>query len=217
MNDFRKVVWLLGAAAAVNMICQVFRATIAAHEFFIARNSVVIVTTLLRAGLTVWTLLRGLGLFGVAISYLAADMVALIIFIVLTRIMTPHVKIRPGYFQWRRLGMVLTFGLTTTIIIATNIIRVNLDFAVIAKLISLEAVAVYGIAATLLLYFNRLLHSGLGVTTPRFAGLDGQNDLQNFRKLLVKALWVSSLLSCLVGLMLLILGKQFIALWVGSE
>ncbi len=215
--EFHRIVIFLGAAAGFNIVGQVYRATITAHEHFVARNCVTIAVTAIRAGLTVWTLMMGWGLLGVAASCMVVDMIRLVCDLCLVKWLTPHVITRPGRWRWRRVRPLLTYGLTMTVIVGAGIVQVQTASAILAKVVSLEAVAVYAIAALLMRHFSNLIHAGMGVLGPRFAGLDGANDTVAIRRLVLKGLWVSTILSCSVGLGMLILGDRFLHLWVGSR
>lgn len=66
IEKFRQVVVLLGLAAGLGFLGDLFGAIIRAHERFVAANCVTIITTLMRVGLVVFFLSRGMGLVGVA-------------------------------------------------------------------------------------------------------------------------------------------------------
>ncbi len=217
VDDFRRVMILLGLAATVNLIGQVHRATIAAHELFVPRNIVMIGITVLRALLTVGTLRAGWGLAGVAISHLSADGAGFVLHLVLIRRLTPYVQLWPRCVRWGRLWKLLGYGLTMTVIVAAGMLQLQVAPLIVARFVSLEAVATYAVAALLIRYFANLIHAGMGVLHPRFAGLDGLDDMGRLRSLMVKGLWVSTMLSCAVGLSLLVLGPRFLDLWVGTR
>ncbi|NLF32898.1 MAG: glycosyltransferase [Planctomycetes bacterium] len=217
VGDFRRVMLLLGLAATVNLIGQVHRATIAAHELFVPRNIVMIGITVFRAALTVVTLRAGWGLQGVAVSHLGADSVGFVLHLALIRRLTPYVKLWPRCVRWGRLWKLLGYRLTMTVIAAAGTLQIQAASLIIARFVSLEAVALYAVAALLMRYFANLIHSGVGVLAPRFAGLDGLDDKSRLRALMVKGLWASTMLSCAVGLSLLVLGPRFLELWVGAR
>jgi len=216
-DGFRVVMITLGFAAGISMIGRLFRAIIAAHEFFVARNCIIIATTLIRAGFVVWALSSGMDLFGIAVGYLLSDIVAFCAYLVLTKWLTTHVRIRFSLVSLQKFRVLLVFGLTTTIIVVSDIVRFNIDSLVIGKMIGMEAVAVYAVAALVIRYFGTCIRTSIGVLGPRFAGLHGVNATSQFRALLVKSLWISSLLACSLGAVILATGGRFIHLWVGPE
>ncbi len=96
--------------------------------------------------------------------------------------------------------------------------RFNLDCFVIAKWISVPDVAVYSVAAVLLRYMLQFIGAGTqAVCTPRFATLDGIGDREQLRKLFLRSLSVAAVLSCAAGTLGMVLGRSFIALWVGPR
>lgn len=216
-TPFKYAIWGMGGAAAIGMLGQVFRSTFAAHEYFVQRNLVLILITLLRALIVIVTLNNDWGLFGIAFAYFMADLVGFIVYLILVKIYTPWVKPKFSLVKWKRLKTLLDFGIFTSIIAMANIIRVNMDSVVIARMINLESLAVYSIAAVICRYFSQLIDSGMGVLIPRMSGMHALDDMIKFRQLLVKTLWIASILTCSIGLILLIVGDSLILLWVGDE
>lgn len=216
IDDFRQALWILSLNEVISLVARVYSATIAAYEYFVIRNTIIIASTVLRAGLTVWLLWAGLGLMGVALAYLASTVLSLTANAAACRRKAPMVRPRFRLATWSAMRALLGFGITTTIISAAYIISMNLTSVIIARRVSLEAVAVYGVAAILLQYFSDLVGTGMAVLAPRFANLHGAQDMRQFRSLLVKSLWIASVLSCLLGLFLMTLSGRFVRLWVGE-
>lgn len=215
--DFQRTVRLIGLATGISFSSNVFGAIIRAHEKFVVANAANIAVTLARTALTVCLLLSGAALLGVAAATLITELLNLVVNILLCRFLTPLVRIRFDFARLSVLRMLITYGSITTVIVIADIMRINLDSFVIGKWVNLSAVGVYGIAATIIHYIVSLVTAGMGVLTPRFAALDGKGDHAQARRLLVKAVSVSSFLSFGGYMMAIIFGKQFILWWVGKD
>jgi len=216
-DNFKYVIWIIGFVIGLSFPSNVFGSIVRAHEKFVAANTANIALTLTRAGMTVCLLLSGAGLLGVAVATLITELVHLVVNFLLCRFLTPTVRVNFAFTRLRVLRMLITYGSVTTVIVIADIMRGNIDSIVIGKWVNLPAVGVYGIAVIITRYIVRLITAGMSVLTPRFATLDGKGDHAQIRRLLVKALAVSSFLSFGGYMMAIIIGKQFILWWVGKD
>jgi len=112
----------------------------------------------------------------------------------------------------------LGYGAITTVAVLANILRFDLDSFVIGKWIGLSEVGVYGIAALLIRYMIQFVSTGTqAVFTPRFAALDGEGNRDQLQQLFLKSLSIAAVLSFAAGTLAIVLGRQFIVLWVGLD
>ncbi len=216
VQTFKVLIWIMGVGLAVEFPGRVFRATVRAHEHFLHSNIAVIVATLARVGLTVYLLLSGWGLLGVAVAYLATDIVGILGHVVLCRRLIPDVRIRPSFVQKATVRTLMTFGGATMVITIADTVRFNLDSVVIGRYLDMEAVGVYGIAAVLIRYLLRGVVAGMVVMAPRFSRLVGESDHAALRDLLLRSMWISAVVSSLACLGLIVFGRALITAWVGS-
>ena len=218
VEKFQKVVWLLGLAAGLGFPGNLFGAVICAHERFVAANSVTIIITLMRASLIVLFLSRGIGLLGVAYSHLASAVLMIFLNFAMCKLFFSHLRLRLREARWDVLRTLLAFGAITTVLQVARIMRFNLDSFVIGKWVSIPAVAVYGVAALLIRFFLQFIASGTQrVLTPRFASMDGQDKRGQLQRLFLKSLSIAAFLSCGVGTLIMVFGKKFVLLWVGTD
>ena len=214
---FVKLVRIIGVTTGIGFPSSVLGSLVTARERYVARNTVVIVRELLRAGATVLFVTLGWGLLGVGLASLLATAVGVASNIILAKVYANDVQLRLTHANFNTLRMLLLYGGVMTVIVVADIMRHNLDSLVIAKWIGVSSVGIYGIAATIMRYSSRLVVTGMGVLTPRFAALEGENDQKQLQRLLVKALTISSFLSFGACLAAIVFGKQFILWWVGGD
>jgi len=218
VREFQQVIRLLGLTAGLSFISNLFDAIIRAHERFLAANVVAIFVTLTRTSLIVLFLSRGFGLVGVAYSHLVSAVLMIILTLVLCKLFFPYFQPKIRLVSWHVLYTVLSYGAATTVLAVADIMRFNLDSFVIGKWINVRAVAVYGVAALLIRFFLQFIASGTQrVFTPRFSLIDGQGKRSELQELFLKSLSVSAFLSFGVGTLIVIVGRRFIVLWVGSD
>lgn len=214
-TEFRHVVWLLGLACAIAFPGNVLAGVMRAHERFVAFNAVTLLSTLVRAGLTVWALVAGYGLTGVALATAAAGVITVVANALLCRVLLPHVRFRPGLCRRAVLRSLVAFGVAATVIAMGDLLRFKLDPFLLGKWKGMNAVAVYGVAALLIHYMLTSVTAGLGVLTPRFASLQGDATPDRLRGLFVRSLSISSALGFGAGTLVICCGGPFVHLWVG--
>lgn len=218
INEFRQVVWILGVTAGLGFPGYLLGAVIRAHEKFVVANSVIILATLIRAGLIVLFLSKGFGLMGIAWSHLVCAVVIVVSNYALCKILFPHFQTQIKGVKWSMVRLLVGFGVATTVASIADIMRFNLDSFVVGKWVNIPAVAVYGVAALLVRFFLQFISSGTqAIYTPRYASLDGEGKRDQLKQLFLKSLSVSAFLSFAAGALIIIFCKQFIILWVGTD
>jgi len=216
-TEFKQIIWVLGISTGLSFPSGVFGAMVTARERYVAVNIVNILVTLLRTGLTVVILLAGHGLAGIAYPTLAATVVSIIAFVLLSKKVVPEFHIQPSLASKANLKMLLVYGGITTVLVVTDILRFKIDSIVIGRMIGMSEVGIYGVAALLIQYMLKVVVAGMGVLNPRFAALDGAGKQQELQSTFLRSLSVSSFIACGIGLMALLFGRSFIFLWVGSD
>lgn len=214
---FVLVIIILGITTGVSFPGSVFAAALKAHEKFVVSNFVSIARTVSQAALTVFFLLNGKGILGVAYSNLIVTLGQTLVQIVLCLKLLPHIQI--GFSMARRnvLKSLITYGAAAMVIAVSDLLRFNLDSFVIAKWDKITSVAVYGIAALIIRYMLMVIATGLGVLAPRFAKLDGAGEKKRVQTLFLKAMSISAVLGFGICMLAIVFGWQFIKLWVGSD
>lgn len=215
--EFKHLVWILGISTGLSFPSGVFSAMITARERYVAVNIVNILVTLVRTGLTVAILLAGHGLAGIAYPTLAATVISIVAFVSLSRQFVPEFRIQPRVANFGTLKTLLVYGGYTTIMVATDILRFQIDSIVIGRMVSMADVGIYGVAALLIQYMLKVITAGMGVLTPRFAALDFAHNKDELKKTFLQAIAISSFLACGICLIGLLFGGFFIRLWVGSD
>ena len=216
-TDFVRLVWILGVTTCISFPSGVFSAIVTAREHFVAKNVVVVLEESMRAVLTVLFVTAGWGLVGVGMAPLTAAVAGAVCNLVLFRRYAGDIRVRLRYAEKKTLGMLLTYGGVTTVIVIADILRINLDSFVIGRWVGVEAVGVYGVAALVIRYMARVITSGMGVLNPRFASLEGRGDTERLQTLLLRSLRVAGILSLGMSFLAATFGPRFIVIWAGEE
>lgn len=215
--DFANVLLVLAVSTLFTLLTSVLAALLRARELFVPLNATMISTHLLQGLLTVVLLEADAGLLGVALANLGATAVRFVCCAALWRRMLPEIVIRPGLVRRDVVGTLLAFGGVSTLIVVGDRLRFSLDSFVIAKKVSAEAIAIYAIAGNIMHHVVSLIGTASSVLTPRFASIDAHGDKAEMRRLFMKAISVTAPLSFGICALAVILGGQFINIWVGRN
>jgi len=215
--SFQHTLWLVGIAAAVGFPGKVFISVVRGHENYVAGNCIVIAAALLRAGLTVWLLFQGFGLLGAALAVAVSETFSLGAIAILCRTLVKRVRVRLFSGSRQMLRILLLYGSTAFVIAICGVLRFQIDSAVIGKVLGMEAVAVYAIAAVLMRYYRRGIRDGLKALKPRFATLYGSGQKEKLQQTLFRATTVASAFAFGGAALLIVFGRNLIHLWVGTK
>lgn len=210
------LVRLTGLAAAVECPALIFGAGLRAQERWVSANSVQIVTGVMQALGLAGCIYLGYGLIGMGYVTLATTAFSLILMTVIFIKLSPTIHIGVSMVTLSRLRELFLFGLLIAITTLAYSLCLQSHRLIIGKLVSLEAVAVYTVAAVFVERVRRIVWAPLQVSWTRFALLDGQNNHQEVNNLFRRTTRFTGILSSGLILLVLVAGPSFIQLWVGE-
>jgi O-antigen/teichoic acid export membrane protein len=213
---FNKIFLMLGAATAISFPANLVEAYIIAHERYLVINVLNIVQGIIRFVFILLLLHYGYGLLGLAFLTMTISIFRLLSNLGISRHILPHIHCMRLCFDRSVFIDIIKFSSITMVIMLAGVLKYYVDGAVIGKSIGIEAVGVYGIASVLIQYYRQFFTRGFGVLQPRFAALDGVQDLCTIRELYLKSIFVSSTMAFGLAVILFIMGKSFILYWVGD-
>ncbi len=214
--EFKRVLVILSFAALATLLGGLQNAILRAYERFDWANGLTVVGTSMRAVFTVAFLNAGWGLTGVAIANLLALAIRMIVQAIVCARLFPEIQLAPRYVSRRAARYLYKYGFSTFLIVIGDQLRFNLDNAVIARMVNVEAVAVFAVAAQIVRYLKQIVVTGAGVLAPRLAALDAERDQAGIVRLFLKATTATSLFTVGVSLITIVLGGRFIRFWVGD-
>lgn len=136
---------------------------------------------------------------------------------IITRRLIPERRFSMRSVRRARLKELLSYGGSSALLTVSNIARLRLANAVIAKMSTLAAVGNYSIAASLVTNFNQIIASTTNVLSAPFTRLHAQGNLTELRRLYQTALFATSALTCGIGTMMILFGGRFIDFWLGRS
>lgn len=207
---------LTGISAALDCPRNIFDASLRAQEKWIAANSLGITNSLVHGVALAGVLYFGYGLVQMGYIVLAEIGLFLVLIVILFITLCKNIKLKPSMVKRGRIRELVSFGILTTIVTLGYSLSLQTHRLIIGKVISLEAVGVYAVAAALIERVRNFVWAPLQVSWPRFAFLDGQGNRQELISLFIRLTRYSTFLASGIILLVLVSGPPFIALWVGK-
>lgn len=210
------LICLTGLSAALECPKIIFDASLRAQEKWIAANSVTVVTSVLHGGGLAAILYFGYGLVQMGYVVLAEEGISLVLVAIIFISVCKNISLKASMVKLVRFRELVSFGLFTTVVTLGYGLSQHTHRLIIGKVVSLEAVGVYAVAAVLVERVRQFVWAPLQVSWPRFALLDGQGNRKELSQLFVRLTRYGTFLASGVVFLLLVSGPPFIGLWVGK-
>jgi O-antigen/teichoic acid export membrane protein len=175
-----------------------------------------ILEILVRLGLIYASVEHGYGIVGVAASNLTASLLGRISLGVAKRKIAPEIKFSLAFASSRRAHELVRFGKYVFVIRVSEMFRYRFDNLIIAPFLGLAAVTHYSVAVRLSDYLDSLISRVVSLAGPVFVMHAGRGETAFVRE---KFLLVSEIGAGILGIAtggVLIFGKRFIEIWLGS-
>ncbi len=215
-EEFVALFRIMALAAAIECPMLILDGTIRAHEKWVYANFVTVTASVLRAAGLIACVHLGYGLVQMGFVILIVTTISLILMAILFVKLCPTVHLHPKRIKYTQMKELLTYGMFTTIVAIVYSMRFQAHNLIIGKVISLEAVAIYGVAAVLINNIRAVVVAPNRVFVPRFAYLDGGNKHKKVASLFLRSTKINAIFSSSLILIILVAGPAFISIWVGD-
>jgi O-antigen/teichoic acid export membrane protein len=217
LAESRPAYWLAMVAVSFGFVAHLPLAVLEAHDLWVPRNLVMLVSWILRAGLTVALLAVEASVFCLAIVLAASTLFELIAAVVVVRRRCPDVRFRLGGKQRAIIGRLFSYGAVVMLLAVGGRLAFRTDALVIGAFRPVSDVSVYSVANSLTLYLMEFIAAIAIVVMPKATLLRGKGDEEGLRALFLKWSKVSLSFSLLVGGFLLFMGPEFIGWWIDDR
>ncbi|MFW6180405.1 MAG: oligosaccharide flippase family protein [Spirochaetota bacterium] len=215
--EFAVLLRLMGLAVAMQYPEILIGSVIKAHENFVLPNAIVLLNSLVRFAVLVLLMHLGFGLAVLGFSVIVSNLAGLAAGYVALARSYPHLRLSPRLFSYPELKLLLAFGVFVLVGQLATVLITRSPQLIIGKLISLEAVGLFGIGMALMNYYL----SGIGALRrlylPRFSSMAGSSRMGELAGAFMRGSRHVAILSALVGSWLLLFGGAFLRLWFGEN
>lgn len=212
-----RLVRLMTLNTAIFMPFNVFSSMVLAHERFIFSKTVSLLTSIVSPCLSFVLLFAGFGSVGLVIVSTVLNFVTYAIY---TAYVLRKLQIKPSFKSvgGGLLGEIIRFSLLVFVANIVDILFWTTDKLIIGWAIGSAATAVYNIGATFNSYITSLSTAISGILMPRVTAMSVKNTPPSeFTALFIKVGRLQFLLISFIVSAFVAFGRQFIALWAGSE
>ncbi|MDO6444980.1 oligosaccharide flippase family protein [Colwellia sp. 1_MG-2023] len=160
---------------------------------------------------------NGSGVVTLAIISFVSNITITIFFIYYSYNLFSSLDIAKKHVSKKDMIEIFHFSKWTFIVDVTNLLKNKMDIWMIASFLSSVGITTYFIAARLIEYATQIVGQALGFTVPVFTKYYAQDQLDKMAEALVFFVKLYVLLLVLFVAGFIVLGEQFIRLWIGDE
>jgi len=205
---------LLAANVWISAFTSVIACILPAHDRFDLRCGLDVSVLAFRTAGTVAAMKMGYGLVGLSLVVVACNVLSLVGAWYLSHRIYPSLKVWPPVYSKERLRELLTYGMYALIgTIAIKIIG-QTDLIVTGMAISVAAVAVYSVGATLIYYSSTLIEQINLTLFPPVQRFIARGEMGPAKWLFFRQVRLAMLVGLPMNIGFLVFGTEFIRLWM---
>lgn len=216
-QEFARLITLMGLAAAVGCPALIFSASIRGYEGFVYVNLITIVRAIIRGLALMTCIIFGWGLVAMGWALVLVNSVGLAGDWVMFRMCCKGASIRMSAVKFADLKMLFLFGLAIILAGVADILTYSTPKMIVGKVVSLEAVGLFGVAALLVSYYRNTIYAITRVFLPRFSYLSGSNSDKEIRRLFFRGTKYAAIFAGGIAALIWTVGPSFLRLWLNES
>jgi len=216
-QEFARLIRLVGLAVAVGCPAQIFDASIRGYEGFVYVNLITIGRAIIRALALMTCIIFGWGLVAMGWALILVSSVSLAGGWVTFRMYCRGASIRINAVKFADLRMLFFFGLAIILAGVADILTYSTPRMIVGRVISLEAVGLFGVAALLVSYYRNTIYAITRVFMPRFSYLSGSNSDKEIRRLFLRGTKYAAIFVGGIAALIWTVGPSFLRLWLNES
>ena len=206
-----------GVGVSLGLPLAIFSTVTYARQRFDIESGIGISAQITRALLTVAALKLGFGIMGIVVVVTGMNLSASVVRLIVARKLMPRLRFAPALFNRASVRELGSYGFFNFLINAAERIVLYTDAVVIGTVLGATALTYYAIGGNLIPYFLSMISAITWTITPYATSCDARGE----RDKLVQALLVGTrgtlFLASVIAGGLLLMGKDFLALWMGAK
>jgi O-antigen/teichoic acid export membrane protein len=217
LTTIRWVVMIVGLNVSVQLLGQVFGATLVGLKRFDLVNLVGVASNVLQGVLMVVTLRLGGGLIGMACSVLAVGVLARLAEDVLALRLLPHISLSWTYFDRALLKTLFRFGALNVLIVIKLRFIDSIGGVITGVILRVDKVPFYAVAENLCRHAVATAKGVAQVAMPLASQLEAQKRQQDLVRVLILGPRVLTTLALTMIVVVTVLGRSLLRLWLDEE
>lgn len=210
------VILVLGGAASLDLLLHPQPASLRSRSLYFIPDSVELLTySVFKLGLVLWLARTGISLWALCLLILGESLARNLLLGAGSLWLCDWTRqVSPRAVDRATLRTLAAYGGGTFLINVGELIRFQLDSAVIGYFLTAASIAVYSVGMRLI----HIAYQAIGVigaiSIPRFSGLHERGDREGYERLLHRANRVTDLATAYILVNIALLGQPFLQLWI---
>jgi len=213
----RMLVLVVGFCFAFSMPLQPSSAVLSGLQRYDIINLAVLAPMLLQTALLIVLLSRGYGLITMGLVFGISEIVVRILQFIFARKLLPQVSISFRSIDFRLLREMVAYGINTFLYTMGAMIIYKASNVVIGIYLGTAAVSQFAVAIAGVLLLSQLLYAFAAAIKPAVSDLDTRNDESRVREISFLTQKYSLLLIIPSGFFMVLMGREFLWIWVGEK
>jgi len=213
----QRLILIIGLCFAVAMPLQQASAVLSGLQRYDLINLAMLGMLLARTGVVVVLLLRGYGLIVMGIAFGAGEIVMRLSQFSFVRRLLPQAKLSFSSANLSLLREMLVYGLNTFSYALGAVIIFKASDIIIGIFIGMEEVGQFAVAAAGVLLLSQFLQTFMAAIKPAVSDLDARDDQVRVREISFLTQKYGILLIVPAVLFFVLMGREFLSVWVGGE
>ncbi len=211
------LVLVAGLCFAFAMPLQPSTAVLSGLQRYDIINLVIIVTVLLRTILLVLLLRHGCGLLTMGFAFGLSEVVIRVVHSVFLRKFLPQISPSMANIDLALLREMLAYGINTFLYIAGAVIIYKASIVIIGIFIDAAVIPQFEFATAGILLLSQFLQAFTAAIKPAVSDLDARDDQSRVKEISFLSQKYSLLLIIPSGCFLIVMGREFLWIWVGEK
>lgn len=211
-----QLVLVTGFCAAVVMPLQLYTAVLSSLQRYDIIGLTIITLLLIRVALLIVLLLHGFGLIAMGLIYGLSEIIIRIIQIIFAKRLMPDIVFSSKGIDIRLLGQMVSYSINTLLYVMSALIIYKTNDVIIGIFLSTKYVARFSVAAVSVMLLSQIQVFTAAVK-PAVSDLDARNDTLKLKEISFLTQKYTLLLLIPAVCFLVIMGKEFLSIWVGSK
>jgi O-antigen/teichoic acid export membrane protein len=213
----KSLVLIVGGLFALSMLVRPFGAVISGFQRYDILGLGLLIPYALRAALVVWALLAGHGLIVVGLIFGLSELATQCVYWFFSRRLLGSLSISARRVDFVLLRQMMAYGTSTFLYVTTTVIVFKGSDIILGVFLTASEVARFALAAAPVLMATELIGASLAAVKPAVRDLDAREDDERVREISFLGQKYSLLVMLPATSFLILMGREFLVLWVGSD
>lgn len=211
------LVLVVGFCCALALPLQLYTAVLSGLQRYDVINSTMLIILLLRTALLVVLLSCGYGLLTMGVTWGLSEIIMRALQFVFVRKLLPEASLSLGDVDFALLREMLTYGLNTFLYTTGAVIIYHASNVVIGIFMGTAEISQFFFASAGVLLLSQFLQAFAAAIKPAVSELDARNDQARVKELSFLTQKYSLLFTIPGVWFLVIMGREFLQIWVGDK